>query len=246
MSDGEAISAKDRGHAEFERARRDLTVAHEHRSSLCEPFLRVIPVTGASVSVLSAPVGQSTVCASNETAARLDELQFDLGEGPCWTALASKEPVLAPVLADQRSKWPMFADAVLGDTRGREVAGMFVFPLVVGTLEIGAVDLYSTEHLMLSQGQIADASALAGVAAWQVLRRILGEEAAGATAEAATGRASRREVHQATGMVLAQLGVSADDAALLLRAHAFATGRSVRDVATDVVERRLDFSAQDG
>jgi hypothetical protein len=116
---------------------------------------------------------------------------------------------------------------------------------VVGSLEIGAVDLYSTRSLTLSSTQIADVSALADVAAWQVLRRVLGDQAVDATMDSPAGRSSRREVHQATGMVLAQLGVSADDAALLLRAHAFATGRSVRDVATDVVERRLDFSAQD-
>jgi hypothetical protein len=53
---------------------------------------------------------------------------------------------------------------------------------------------------------------------------------------------SRREVHQATGMILVQLGISADEASLLLRAHAFSSGRSVKEVANDVVERRLDFS----
>jgi hypothetical protein len=37
---------------------------------------------------------------------------------------------------------------------------------------------------------------------------------------------SRREIHQATGMVLAQLNIAVDDAALLLRAHAFASGRT--------------------
>ena len=236
--DGEA------GRSRFAKARQDLSVAHEHASSLCEPFLRVIPATGASLSVLSGPVGQSTVCSSNETAARLDELQFDLGEGPCWLAMSSREPVLAPVLAEATSTWPMFTEAVLGDSHGQFVAGMFAFPLVVGTLEIGAVDLYSTTRLTLSTTQIADVSALADVAAWQVLRRVLGDQAVELTSES-SARSSRREVHQATGMVLAQLGVSADDAALLLRAHAFATGRSVRDVATDVVERRLDFSAHD-
>ncbi|WP_375372628.1 ANTAR domain-containing protein [Clavibacter capsici] len=49
-------------------------------------------------------------------------------------------------------------------------------------------------------------------------------------------------MHQATGMVIAQMGLSAADALLVLRGHAFATNRSVRDVANDVVERRLDFT----
>jgi hypothetical protein len=224
---------------------RTIRTAHPHSSDLCEPFLRTVPVTGASVSVLSGPVGQSTVCSSNETAARLDELQFDLGEGPCWLAMSRREPVLAPVLAESTSTWPMFTEAVLSDRRGQHVAGMFAFPLVVGTLEIGAVDLYTTQNLTLSRSQIAEVSALADVAAWEVLRRVLGEQETDLTSGESTARSSRREVHQATGMVLAQLGVSAEDAALLLRAHAFATGRSVREVATDVVERRLDFSTKE-
>ena len=52
----------------------------------------------------------------------------------------------------------------------------------------------------------------------------------------------RAEVHQATGMVLAQLEISAQEAFVRLRAHAFATRRPLADVAGDVVARRLDFS----
>jgi len=51
----------------------------------------------------------------------------------------------------------------------------------------------------------------------------------------------RREVHQATGMLLAQLDTTATDAFMRLRAHAFSSGRPVGDVAHDVVTRRLDF-----
>jgi AmiR/NasT family two-component response regulator len=52
------------------------------------------------------------------------------------------------------------------------------------------------------------------------------------------------EVHQATGMVSVQLGVSMDEAFVRLRAHAFADGRSLRDVARDVVSRRLTLEAR--
>ena len=43
-------------------------------------------------------------------------------------------------------------------------------------------------------------------------------------------------------MVIAQLGVEADDALALLRAHAFANASSLLEVAADVVERRLNFT----
>src|SRR5438270_521228 len=53
------------------------------------------------------------------------------------------------------------------------------------------------------------------------------------------------QVHQATGMVKVQLGISVEDAFLLLRARAFASERPLREVATDVVERRLRFTVED-
>jgi hypothetical protein len=38
------------------------------------------------------------------------------------------------------------------------------------------------------------------------------------------------------------MDVPASDALLVLRGHAFASNRSVRDLSIDVVERRLDFT----
>jgi hypothetical protein len=226
----------------FDKARSDLLYAHERKTSLCDPFLSVLPVGGAALSVLAGAAGQSTICASDDTAARLDELQFDLGEGPCWDAMSTRLPVLKPDLgADGAAAWPMFTNAVVHDPIGDDVRALYSFPLYVGSLDIGAVDLYSASTRPMERDQVKDASTLASLAAWQVLRRILADQA-GDDLDT-PGAQNRREVHQATGMVLAQLNISAGDAALLLRAHAFSRGRSVAEVANDVIERRLDFSA---
>jgi hypothetical protein len=218
----------------FEDAKRAIIYSLERNTSLCDPFLLVVPVSGVAISVLATPAAQSTICSSDGTAAHLDELQFDLGEGPSWDALSSRSPSLhSDVQIDGQASWPAFASAV----RGSDVHAMYAFPLMVGSLDIGAVDLYSSNAGPLSPGQVADASALAQLTGWQVLRRLLtlGPDDGGPSR-------SRREVHQATGMILVQLGISADEASLLLRAHAFSSGRSVKEVANDVVERRLDFS----
>ena len=53
-------------------------------SSLCDLFVDLVPVSGASITVFGRAGVQSTICSSNELVARLDELQFDLGEGPRW------------------------------------------------------------------------------------------------------------------------------------------------------------------
>jgi hypothetical protein len=222
----------------FEHARAALQNSWENGTTLCAPFLSLLPVAGAAVSVLAnGALGQSTVCASDGIAARLDELQFDLGEGPCWDALATRRPVMTTDFAKTgRRSWPAFGEAVGSDRTTSVVASVFAFPLSIGSLEIGAVDLYSTSSAKLADDLVADAGELADVAAWQVLRRILGDEL-----EDESGY-SRREVHQATGMIIAQLEISPEEASLLLRAHAYAVGRSVRDIAAEVVARRIDFS----
>ena len=54
---------------------------------------------------------------------------------------------------------------------------------------------------------------------------------------------SRAEVGQATGMLVAQLGVEPTEALVRLRAHAYATNRSATDVARDILDRRLRLEA---
>ena len=53
-------------------------------------------------------------------------------------------------------------------------------------------------------------------------------------------------VHQASGMVAVQLGVSVGEALLRLRAYAFANDRLLAEVAEDVVGRRLRFDDRRG
>ena len=224
----------------FDLAVEDLSNAHLNATDLCSPFLRVLPVTGVAISTLGGPFGTETVCASDASAARLDELQFDLGEGPCWDALATRRPVLSSDIRQHGNPaWPVFVQTI----KETDVRGLFSFPMVIGTLDIGAVDLYSRHPRALTGPQIEDATMLVGIAARQVLRRVLLSQTMKSDPDADEGY-SRRVVHQATGMVLAQLNVGASDALLLLQGYAFSHSRTVREVADDVVARKLDFTSE--
>ena len=224
----------------------ELSGAFEARSSLCSPFVRALPITRAAISMLGDPFGIETVCASDSEAERLDELQIDLGEGPCWDAMSSRSPIVEPDIQNSLTvRWPILTEAI----RDAGLRAVFAFPLSVGSLDIGAIDLYSDAPGRLVEQDMASASLLAGIAALQVLRGAIAKhpeievtQAESDFRDADDGAYSRREVHQATGMVIAQMGTSADDALLVIRAHAFATGRSVRAVAADVTARRIDFS----
>ncbi|MDR6906493.1 hypothetical protein J2X63_002179 [Agromyces sp. 3263] len=207
-------------------------------AGFCRPFLDLFPVSGAAVSTVGNVLGSETLSASDEIAARLDELQFDLGEGPCWDAVRSGLPVLEPDLHRAPSRWPAFTAA----TRDDGLRSIFAFPLAIGPLRIGAVDLYSLRPVELNRTQIRQADAMAGVVGRHVLRQALGE--VGRDLDDKGNAFSRRIVHQATGMVLAQLDLSPDDARLVIQGHAFATERTMMEVAQDIIDGRLRFSNQ--
>ncbi len=213
-------------------------------AGLCAGFLESLPISGAAISVFAGLAPETMVCASDAISARIDELQFDLGEGPRWEALQTRRPVLMPdVRRGPHGAWPVFAKSLVE----LDVAALFVFPLTLGALDIGVVELYSSEPGPLSPAKHSMALQLADAATWHLLRQLLTlDPGHGADAPPDGSPLSRREVHQATGMVLAQSGTTARDALLLIRAHAFAHGRTVREVARDVVSRCLDFSPERG
>lgn len=210
---------------------------------MCARFLAELPVSGVAVSVFGGTVPETAVCASDSLAARLDELQFDLGEGPRWVAARTRVPVLEPRVREvEHPLWPVFHAALMNTT----VAALYVIPLTLGALDVGIVELYSTTPAALDRSDRAKAVVLADQIAWNLLDRLLRMQETDASSSMQPGTTasplSRREIHQATGMVLVQMNVTPTEALLLLRGHAFAHGKSVRATAGDVVARRLLFS----
>lgn len=215
----------------FQVASVSLANVNERVSELAHPFLQLLPVSGASVSTFGPLLGAETISATDARAERVDELQFDLGEGPCWDALSERRPILQPDFARTANVWPAFANAI----RPEQISALFAFPLVFGPLDIGAIDLYSLDPISLTDEQQAQALALSAIVSRIVLRHAVDH----VDSVEITSPFSRRLIHQATGMVLAQLNIKADDAYLLLQARAFSDNRSMQEVADDIVNRRL-------
>jgi hypothetical protein len=103
------------------------------------------------------------------------------------------------------------------------------------------MDLYRAQPGGLDGERLADALLLADTACALLL------DAAQPDRPGLNGRGpesaglAHPEVHQATGMIIVQLGVTAAVALIRLRAYAYAHDRRLRDVAGDVVARRLRF-----
>ena len=206
---------------------------------LCSAFLEQLPVTGAAVSMFGGAATETLVCASDTLAAHLDELQFDLGEGPRWEALQTRLPVLVPdVRYTHPYVWPVFSKALLET----DAAALFVFPITLGALDLGVVELHRMQPGDLSYADCSTAAMLASQTAGHLLRRVLSVNPPDNDPALDAALMSRREIHQATGMVLAQSGATAADALLLLRAHAFANEMTLRETADAVLQGLLSFA----
>ena len=121
------------------------------------------------------------------------------------------------------------------------VLAEFSLPMQLGAAPVGVLDLSREQPGMLNDEHLADALTAADIVtdAMLLLQRASdGSELA--TLLDAAGQ-DRMVVHQATGMVCAQLDVTIPDALATLRAAAFQSGRSIYEVAVDVVDRRISF-----
>jgi hypothetical protein len=124
------------------------------------------------------------------------------------------------------------------------VGAVFAFPLQLGALRLGVLHLYRTERGELDEAGFRESVTLADRLTHALLG-MWGTERSDST-EPDPAALSRAAVHQATGMLVAQLGVGIDEAFARLRAHAFAEGRSLTEVADDIVARRLRLADSDG
>jgi hypothetical protein len=214
-------------------------LASNTASDLGAPFLALLPITGVAISVIGPAGQQSTISASDAVAARIEEIQFDLGEGPVFAAFASGLPeLLADVDLVASTRWPAFASEVAA----LSIGSIYVFPLVLGAASVGAVVSYHATPRRLSPQAIERGGALARAVAGLALERAVSLAQAEVGESPTTPVELRRDVHQATGMVLAQLGVTATEALSRIRARAFSSGFSVREVSRDVIAGDLDFS----
>jgi hypothetical protein len=211
---------------------------------ICTLCVDALAVTGAGIAMLTTAGHRGVVCATDAVSATIEDLQLTLGEGPCVDAAVSGSPVLIPDLDRPfdvgTDRWPAFMDGAAA----AGVKAVFAFPLRVGAISVGVLDLYRDLPGELIADELVAALMAADAAALALL--YLDVESSDAFNDDHDSRASYQlQVHQATGMVMAQTDVTIEEAFLMLRARAFAEGRPLAELAADVVARRVRFSSED-
>ncbi|MGW7090128.1 ANTAR domain-containing protein [Streptomyces sp. NPDC054871] len=200
---------------------------------LCAQALRV---DGIAVSATTDSDLSELLWSTAGTSAWLEDLQFTLGQGPALEAAASCKPVLVADLSRlPADRWP----ALVPEATALDIGAIFCFPLAVGSACLGTMTLQRRAPGPLPDAGMTDAWLVAN-ALIPILLETSPQQEAFATADDSADF-YRAAVHQASGMVSVQAGVTLAQALLLLRAHAYRHGRPVLEVANDVVARRLAF-----
>jgi len=194
---------------------------------------------GAGLTMLRSGNLREPVYATGSKCQDLEELQFTLGEGPGVDALDAGGPVLVPDLTSGSAErqWPAFAPA----SAACGARAVFAIPVAAGAVHLGVLDVYRAERGLPAGEELAAALIFAdAVMVLAIDGR--GGVAAGLEEMIEVSFAERRaHVHQAAGMVAAQLDATITDALARLRAHAYLLDRRLGEVADDVVARRLRF-----
>ena len=207
-------------------------------ANLAAACVRSLPVTGVGLALMTDDGPAGIVAATDGAARELEELQFTLGEGPCVDASGTGRPVLQPDLAATAPlRWPAFAGGALE----AGVRAVFAFPLRVGAIRLGVLDLYRDRAGRLSTDELAEALSFADAATLLLLYA----QASTAPSSAVPVLDDRAEVHQATGVVSVQAAVGLAEALVLLRARAFADQRPLGDLARDVLTGTVSFRKDD-
>jgi GAF domain len=203
----------------------------------------LIGVTGAGITFGLDRVQGLSLGGTDDAIRLVEDLQFTLGVGPCVDTWATGRPVSEPHLAEPEiDRWPGLA----GPAVAAGVEALFGFPIAEGGTPIGALDLYCDEPGSLTATQTSDALIMTEVIAEAILdlhTDTMPGDLAGAFDHPARLRSA---VHQASGMLSVQLDVTVQVALLRLRAYAYSCGRTVDQVAADIVERglRIDHPAE--
>jgi GAF domain-containing protein len=174
--------------------------------------------------------GFLTAASTDERTLEVDQGQYDVGDGPCLTAM--REVMVVRVSVDGAAdRWPRFA----ADARAHDVRSFLAAPLVVRGRAIGALNLYSRspegftriDDVLVSLYGAQAAIALANARTYEGARRL--------SEQLQQAIASRSVIEQAKGVLMAEHHVDADEAFGLLRTRSTRTNVKLRTVAEQIV-----------
>ncbi len=171
-----------------------------------------------------------TVACSHELAADVDELQYELGDGPCLESMRSGTRVRIEDTAAE-TRWPGFCEraAQLG------VRSTLSLPLTADGEPAGALNLYAPVTAGFGEAETRRAAQFAehGSGALALASRLASY--ASLTGQLRASLASRAVIDQAVGVIMAQERCSQAKAFGILRTASQHRNIKVRELAREII-----------
>jgi GAF domain-containing protein len=196
-------------------------------AAVCATAPAVVPGCDHCSLMLATNDHFETAAASDEMGARVDELEREVGEGPCLDAVASEDPLLESDLT-RATQWPRLTPVVLERTPIRGMAG---FRMLMDDRKVGALNLFSRTPGALTGDSVDRAAILVSYAsvALMAAHRHEGMETL------ARGLESNREIGKALGLMMAFHKISDTEAFEVLRRTSQDLNRKLADIASEIV-----------
>ena len=202
---------------------------------LCDVARELTDATGTGILLEDVDGSLRYAVASDPKTARLEEIQLELGEGPCMLAHATNEAVLVPSLDDEAR-----FDGWRPRARAEGVEAVFTLPLLAKGSSIGILDIYRERASALTEQQLSEAGVVANMVTTAVLNRQEYEQSVSRTDQLQAALDARIVMEQAKGRISEVHGVDMVGAEELIHRHAADQGRPigevVRGIAVDAEE----------
>lgn len=209
-------------------------------TDLARDLREVLDVAGAGVMLTDDNSDLRFVSSSDETLQRLEDLQIELGEGPCLRAYRTGRRVLATDLRDD-ARFPNFGPRAVETS----MLAVYSYPLQYERQVFGALNLYRREPGNLDERQQELGGAFADIATLYLMHGSDDERREEVNRQLQGALDSRIIIEQAKGFVASACDIAPTEAFERLRRHARGNGRRLREVAADVVARRLPVADLD-
>ena len=173
-----------------------------------------------------------TLAASDERAMRIDQLQYDVDEGPCLETLATGKPHYIVDTATER-RWPSFCSAA----QEQGVRSCLGLPLTGPTGLVGGYNFYSMWPDAFAPDARGQLEVFAGNAAGAVAVAMKLADQTQMSDDLHEALTSRAVIDQATGIIMAQQRCGAAAAFDILRRASQNRNAKLREVAAEIVSQ---------
>ncbi len=196
-------------------------------AKLCEASRTL--VTGCDRASLMLKRGSRfvTAAATDDIAARVDDLERELGDGPCLDAVRNEAAYVDASLPEE-SRWPGLATRIMDETPVRGVAG---FRLLVDEEKIGALNLFSDAPGVLTERSVDEGAVVAAFLSVSLLAAHRRQQASSLQ----RGLHTNREIGKAVGLMMAFHKVDDEIAFEILRKASQDMNVKLAEVAREVV-----------